>query len=149
LSVKLPLGEATKPLAQTVSGKWFEFPKNERGIEAVSFDFSSPTPMLSVRNATGVVKTAIGIGAWRKSDNGFANGLEGFLSVAEHPLVAASGAWSTEDVFNVKLVLYQTPFYSSLNFKFDGDRLLFDAEHNVAFGPTKLPQLVGRVTSTR
>jgi len=49
----------------------------------------------------------------------------------------------------VKLVLYQTPFYSSLNFKFDGDRLLFDAEHNVAFGPTKLPQLVGRVTSTR
>jgi Beta-lactamase class C and other penicillin binding proteins len=149
LSVKLPAGEATKPLAPTVSGKWFEFPKNERGIEAVSFDFSSPTPMLSVRTATGVVRTAIGVGAWRKSDNGFANGLDGFLSVSEHPLVATSGAWSAEDVFNVKLVLYQTPFYSSLNFKFDGDRLLFDAEHNVAFGPTKLPQLVGRVASTR
>jgi len=46
-------------------------------------------------------------------------------------------------------VLYQTPFYSSLVFKFDGDRLVFDAEHNVAFGPTKLPQLVGQAGSTQ
>jgi hypothetical protein len=46
-------------------------------------------------------------------------------------------------------VLYQTPFYSTLRFKFDGDRVLFDSEHNVAFGPTKLAQLVGRLESTR
>ena len=85
-----------------------------------------------------------------KVNTGFANGLEGFLEgYLKCVLVAASGAWSKDDVFNVKLSIYQTPFYSSLNFKFDGDRLLFDSEDNVAFGPTKLPQLVGRVASTR
>ena len=45
--------------------------------------------------------------------------------------------------------LYETPFYSTLAFRFDGDRLLLDAEHNVAFGPTKLPQLVGQATSIK
>jgi hypothetical protein len=48
----------------------------------------------------------------------------------------------------MKLVLYQTPYYSELTFKFDGDRLLFDAEHNVSFGSTNLPQLVGQAAST-
>ena len=125
------------------------FRKTNEGLKQCHLTSVRQLLRLVFAQSTGVIRTAIGVGAWRKSDNGFANGFEGFLSVPEHPLVAASGAWSAEDVFNVKLVLYQTPFYSSLNFKFDGDRLLFDAEHNVAFGPTKLPQLVGRVASTR
>ena len=65
-----------------------------------------------------------------------------------NPLVAASGAWTAPDIFTVKIVLYETPFYSTLNFKFDGDRLLLDAEHNVSFGPTKLPQLTGHIRTT-
>ena len=63
------------------------------------------------------------------------------------PKVAASGAWTADDVFTVKLVLYQTPLYSTLAFRFDGDRLLLDAEHHVAFGPTRPGQLVGRAVA--
>jgi len=149
LMVKLPSGQPTMPLASKVSGKWFSFPKNDRDIEAVSFDFNSPGPILNVRTTGGEIRTPIGIGSWRKTPNGFANGLDKFLTVPEQPLLAASGAWSANDVFNVKLLLYQTPFYSALTFKFDGDRLLFDAEHNVSFGPRSLPQLVGQAASTR
>jgi CubicO group peptidase (beta-lactamase class C family) len=149
LQVKLPSGDSTKPLTATVSGKWFEFPQNERGIQAVSFDFSSQAPVLTVRTANGNIRTAVGNGTWIKVENGFANGLEKFLSVPDHPLVAASGAWAADDEFDVKLVLYQTPFYSTLRFKFDGDRVLFDSEHNVAFGPTKLSQLVGKAEASR
>jgi len=148
LLVKLPSGQPATPLATQVSGKWFEFPENDRGVKAVSFDFNSPTPVLHVRTTSGETQTPIGIGSWRQTPNGFANGLEKSLSVPEQPLVAASGAWSANDVFNVKLVLYQTPYYSALTFKFDGDRLLFDAEHNVSFGPRKLPQLIGQAAST-
>lgn len=43
-----------------------------------------------------------------------------------------------------RLVPYQTPFYSTLSLQFEGDRLLFDSEHNVAFGPTKQPQVIGK-----
>jgi CubicO group peptidase (beta-lactamase class C family) len=149
LLVKLPSGQPSTPLASRVSGKWFEFPENDRGIQAVSFDFNSTTPVLIVRTAGGEIRTPLGIGSWRKTPNGFANGLVKFLTVPAQPLVAGSGAWSANDVFNVKLVLYQTPYYSALTFRFDGDRLLFDAEHNVSFGPTSLPQLVGQAVSTR
>ena len=149
LLVKVPSGQPTTPLAASVSGKWFEFPKNDRGIHALLFDFNSSSPVLIVRTAGGEIRTPIGNGSWRKTPNGFANGLNKFLTVPARPLLAASGAWSANDVFNVKLVLYQTPFYSELRFKFDGDRLLFDAEYNVSFGPTNLPQLVGKAASTR
>ena len=129
-----------------VSGKWFTFPENDRGLQAVSFDFNSATPVLTVRTKGGESKTTIGIGSWSKTPNGFANGLDKFLSVPDSPLVAAAGAWSADDVFSVKLVLYQTPFYSALTFKFAGEQLLLDAEHNVSFGPRNPPQLVGQAT---
>jgi len=148
LKVKLPTGQPTSSVAVKVSGKWFEFPQNDRNIQAVSFDFSSATPVLSVKTNNGLIKTQIGMGTWQKSVDVFSNGQDQFLSVLPHPLAGVSGAWSAEDVLSVKVVLYQTPFYSSLTFKFDGDKLVFDSEHNVAFGPTKLPQLVGQVSAT-
>jgi hypothetical protein len=90
----------------------------------------------------------IGRDTWTNSRGLFANGLDRALSVPANPSVAASGAWTAENTFTVKIVLSETPYYSTLNFKFDGDRLLFDSEHNVNFGPTKLQQLVGTVRAT-
>ena len=146
--MKLPTGQQTSAVAAKVSGKWFEFPQNDRNIQAVSFDFSGTTPVLLVKTNNGLIKTPIGMGNWQKSVDVFSNVQDQFLSVLPHPLAGVSGAWSAGDVFNVKVVLYQTPFYSSLTFKFDGDKLLFDSEHNVAFGPTKLGQLVGQASAT-
>jgi CubicO group peptidase (beta-lactamase class C family) len=149
LTLRLLSGQPTTPLAAKVSGRWYEFPENDRSIQAVALDFTSGSPTLVVRTAGGQTRTPIGIGSWTKSRGGFANGLDRFLSVPAPPLVAASGAWTADQVFTVKLALYETPFYSTLSFRFEGDRLLFDAQHNVAFGPTKLPQVVGQATSVK
>ncbi|MEP7274390.1 MAG: serine hydrolase [Acidobacteriota bacterium] len=149
LTVRLPSGKPTAPLAASVSGKWYEFPENARGIRAVSLDFASGSPVLVVRTADGETRTQIGIGAWGRTGSGFANGIDRFLSVPERPAMAASGAWTADDVFTMKLVAYETPFYSTLSFRFEGDRLLFDGDFNVAFGATKLPQLAGQVSSVR
>jgi CubicO group peptidase (beta-lactamase class C family) len=148
LTVKYATGQASSSLAAKVSGKWFEFPENDRGIKAVAIDFNSGSPTLMVRTSSGELRTAIGINTWARSRGSFTNGLDHFLSVPESPLVATSGAWSADDTFTVKILLPETPFYSTLNFQFDGDRLLFDAEHNVAFGATKLSQLIGQVRAT-
>lgn len=142
LKVKLPNGSTSSPISATVSGKWFEFSENDRGIKAVSLDFNSPT--LIVRTATGETRLTITGDAWSKGRGLFSNGLDRLLSVPANPLTATSGAWTSPDTFTVKIVLYETPYYSTLNFKFDGDRLLIDAEHNVSFGPTRLPQLIGQ-----
>ena len=149
LKVKFPSGAATSPLSSTVSGKWFEFADNDRGIKAVSFDFNSTSPALIVRTSTGETRMTIGRETWTNSRGMFANGLDRALSVPSNPLVAAAGAWSSDNTFTVKIVLAETPYYSTLNFKFDGDRLLFDSEHNVSFGVTKLPQLTGVVHATQ
>jgi len=148
LKVKFPSGAATSTISASVSGKWFEFPDNDRGIKALSFDFNSTLPALIVRTAGGETRMTIGRETWTNSRGLFANGLDRALSVPANPLVAASGAWSGENTFTIKIVLSETPYYSTLNFKFDGDRLLFDAEHNVYFGLTKLPQLVGQLRAT-
>ena len=148
LKVKFPNGSASSPISASVSGKWFEFPENNRGIKAISFDFNSTSPSIIIQTAAGETRMMLGRETWTNSRGQFTNGLERALSVPANPLVAASGAWSADDTFTVKIVLSETPYYSTMNFKFDGNRLLFDAEHNVYFGQTKLPQLVGLIRSS-
>ncbi|HEU4387386.1 MAG TPA: serine hydrolase [Blastocatellia bacterium] len=147
LMVKVPAGQTTSSLAAKLSGKWYEFQENDRGIRALAIDFAGGSAKFLVRTSAGETRTPIGSGSWAKSRGTFSNGLDRFLAVPSNPAVAAAGAWTAGDTFTVKLVLSETPFYSTLTLRFDGDRLVFDSEHNVAFGSTKLPQLVG-VAST-
>jgi CubicO group peptidase (beta-lactamase class C family) len=148
LTVKFQTGQPTSPTAAKVSGRWYEFPENERGLKALAFDFKGGSPALVVRTAAGETRTPVGFESWAKSRGGFANGLDRALGVPAQPLTAASGAWTGEDTYALKLVLYETPYYSTLTFKFDGERLLLNSEHNVWFGPTKLPQLVGQAAKS-
>jgi CubicO group peptidase (beta-lactamase class C family) len=144
LSVRMPAGRPSTPLASRVSRRWFELPHNDRGVEAIALDLTPHSPALLVRTAAGETRTAMGIGSWVRSPTGFATGMEKFLSVPSELAIAASGAWTTDSTFTVKLVAPETPFYSTLTFRFEGERLLFDTEHNVSFGPTKRAQLEGK-----
>lgn len=147
LSLRFPAGVSSSPLSSKVSGKWFELTDNDRGIKAIAFDFNSTSPTLLVRTASGELRTPFGVNSWAKSRGSFTNGLDRALSVPQNPLVAASGAWSAENTFTVKIVLYETPYYSTMNFKFDQDGVVIDSEHNVAFGSPKVPQMIGRAAT--
>ena len=144
LTVKFPSGSTSSAIATSVSGKWFEFSENDRGIKALSLDFSGSLPVLNVRTSSGESRLLIGTNTWAGGRGGFTNGVDGFLSVPANPLVAASGAWTTADTFTVKIVLPETPYYTMLRFKFEGDRVVLDGEHSVSFGPTKLAPLTGQ-----
>ena len=149
LTVKVPLGRPTAALAPRVSRRWYELPENDRGIRAIALDLRSRSPAVLVRTVAGESRTHIGIGSWVKNRTGFTNGIERLLSVPANPEVAASGAWTADSVFTLKLVAPQTPYYSTLTFRFDGERLLLDGEYNVSFGPTKLQQLEGKAARNR
>ena len=144
LTMRMPLGKQTSPVTATISGIWYTIPENERGITALSLDLTVQPPVLLVRTAAGETRTAVPVGSWSTPTPGFSNGLDRFLSVPANPSVAASGAWTTDDTFTIKLALTQTPFYSTLNLKFDGQRLLFSAKHNVGFGKTEVLELIGQ-----
>jgi CubicO group peptidase (beta-lactamase class C family) len=144
LRVKLPAGRATSPLARKVSGRWYDVAANDRGITAVSLDLGTKAPAMVVRTAAGETRTPLGLGTWVRSATGFANTIERQPSAPVHPQVAASGAWTADSVFTVKLVAPETPFYSTLTFRFDGDRVLVDSRQNVGFGATTMPSLEGK-----
>jgi len=90
------------------------------------------------------MRTPFGVGTWQRSNTGFANGLERLLAVPQQPVVALNGAWTADSVFALKIVAPETPYYTTMTFSFNGDAVTIDSEHNVAFGPTKLPRLTGR-----
>ena len=144
LTVRMPAGRAKTAISSRISRRWYVFPENDRGIRAIALVFTSPSPAILVRTSAGESRTPIGIGSWVKSRTGFANGMEKLLSVPSNPEVAASGAWTEDSVFTLKLVAPQTPYYSTLTFRFDGERLILDGSYNVSFGPTKLQQLEGK-----
>jgi CubicO group peptidase (beta-lactamase class C family) len=142
LKVPVVSGQPTSSLATKISGSWYDFPENDRGIRAAALEFNSKSSVLLIRAANGETRTPVGIGIWSTGGT-FANGIETLLSVPEHPLIAASGAWTSDDTFTVKLVAYQTPTYSTLHFRFRDNQLVLDSEYNVSFGTTALPQLIG------
>jgi CubicO group peptidase (beta-lactamase class C family) len=144
LAVQPAAGKPTSELAGAVSGKRFLFPDNERNIREISLAFAGETATLTVRTTDGENRINCGHGAWQKGRSSFVNGSGRPLLPAGDHAVAATGAWTEEDTYVVKMCLYETPFYVSLVFRFKGNRLFFDSEYNVAFGPTKLPQLVGQ-----
>ena len=149
LTMRTTAGKPTSPLAGAVSGRWYELPENPRGMRAVALDLSSSAPALLVRTATGETRTPIGVGKWVRTSTGFANGMERMLSVPAQPQVAASGAWTADSVFRVKLVAAETPFYSTLDFRFAGDRLVLEGQQNVSFGPVRPIKLEGRVAGSK
>jgi hypothetical protein len=145
LTVRVAPGRPTSAIASSISRRWYALPDNNRGLRAIALDLAPGAPALLVRSARGETRTPMGIGAWVRSAEGFTNGINGLLSVPEKTPIAASGAWTSDSVFTVKLVAPETPFYSVMTFRFDGDRLLLDGEYNVNFGPTKQAQLVGAI----
>jgi CubicO group peptidase (beta-lactamase class C family) len=143
LTVRPVAGNATSPLAPVVSGKRYVFPDNSRKIKAAALEFKAEEATLAVWTVSGEARIACGPGTWRKGKASFVNGVGGSMLALSEP-VAASGAWTGDDTFTVKLCLYETPFYTTMVFRFNGEQLMLDSEHNVAFGPTTLPQLVGQ-----
>ena len=147
LTMRTTAGKPTSPLARAISGRWYDLPENPRGIRAVALDLSPSAPALLVRTTSGETRTPLGVGKWVRTRSGFANGMERMLSVPAQPQVAASGAWTADSVFRVKLVAAETPFYSTLDFRFDGDRLVLESEQNASFGPNRPSRLEGRRAS--
>ena len=143
LAVHAPSGKPSSPLSASVSGKRFVFPFNDRQIEAVSLEFKSDGALLSLRTSSGESRIACSADTWRKGRSFFVNGPDKRMAMPSELPVAASGAWTAEDTYTVKLCFYQTPFSVTLIFRFKGDQLFFDSEYGVGFGPTTPPQMVG------
>jgi CubicO group peptidase (beta-lactamase class C family) len=137
LTLPMPRGAASSPVAAQISGKRFVFPANNQKLEAITFaSIAGNAPTLVVRVHGADYRLASGLGAWQK-------GRMAYGAMTNQP-VAVAGAWTADDIYTAKICFHETPTSVTASLKFSGDQLLYDAEYNVAFGPTKQPQLIGR-----
>ena len=140
LSLPPPAGKATSPTARRVSGRTYELPKNDDGIETIAVDLGKE-PTLVARSDGQEYRVPFGMGAWRRGGRlpmGRSRLQENATSA-----VAATGAWADDDTLVLKACFHETPFCATLSLRFAGDALVLDREMNVGFGPTKRPTLVG------
>jgi CubicO group peptidase (beta-lactamase class C family) len=140
LKLAPPQGQAVSPLAAQLSGKTYTFEHNYETLQSLSFDFENSQIAYQLRGRgkrRGKHSLAFGHGEW----------VEGITALgAQAPVrVAASGAWKSEDTFELTLCQYETPFTATLTCHFEGDQLFYDFKANVSFGPTERPQLIGKL----
>ncbi|MHC4520598.1 MAG: serine hydrolase domain-containing protein, partial [Planctomycetota bacterium] len=126
-----------------VLGKTYVFGANERKLETITLEDAGDGAVTLAARLDGVERRiTCGRGAWQKGRMAWGRLAWGRLS--EQP-AAASGGWTAGDTFTARLCFYETPYVFTVRLRFVGEELQFNAEANVAFGPTKEPQLTGRV----
>jgi CubicO group peptidase (beta-lactamase class C family) len=140
LALPTPAGKSTSPTSRRVSGRIYELPKNEDGIEAVGLELGREATLV-VRSDGRERRLPVGLGEWRRGGT-LPMGRVRLMEEPEYR-VAAAGAWTDDDTFTVKACFHDTPFCATLGLRFAGDALVLDREMNVGFGPTKRPTLVG------
>ena len=145
LSLPVQTGAAHSGREREVSGKTYAFGENELGLKSVEADFASSGPALVFVDADGTHRIACGLGAWARGRTDFQKRISMLFDRPDQG-IAASGAWNDSDTFVAKLCFDETPYTITARFRFAGEQVFLDLEHNQRWGPTKRPQLVGRRT---
>jgi CubicO group peptidase (beta-lactamase class C family) len=143
LSLPVQTGTAHSAREREISGKSYVFDENEMGIKSAELDFTAGNPVLVFKDADGTHTIACGLGAWVRGRTGFQKRISSLFDRPDQG-IATSGAWSDSDTFVAKLCFNETPYTITASFKFAGEQLLLDFEHNLRWGLTKRPQLVGK-----
>jgi CubicO group peptidase (beta-lactamase class C family) len=143
LEIRAVQGAATSPMAAKVLNRKYVFPANEQKIESLALSSSDAGQTLTLSGKLDGKEMTIPCGyqGWKK---GRAPLMGGRLAQFPDEPMGGTFAWSSDDACAIKFCAYETPFHTTFTLKFDGDQVTLDSEANVAFGPTKRPQLVGR-----
>jgi CubicO group peptidase (beta-lactamase class C family) len=136
LAIPTQDGAATSPQAKAIAGKRYVFSENRPKLEAIKFAPAGENgeQAITLKIAGKDQKIVAGQGAWEKGTMTFNDGPE---------KIAASGAWTADDTYTLKVLRYEGPFATQYRLHFAGDTVTVDAEQNVGGGPTPPPTLVG------
>ena len=108
-------------------------------VESISFDFDNNGCICTIRDDRNVHQVACGNGQWRKRKTTF-NSTDGHTL----HLVAASGAWTADDIYEMKCCFVETSVRSTITCHFVEDTVRIDWHENASFMEGKISQLKGR-----
>jgi CubicO group peptidase (beta-lactamase class C family) len=135
-------GNASSPQAAKASGVKYVLESNALRWESISLDFDAEGATLHVDSAGRETTIPVGHGSWRRGGEMHRDGA--LRSSVRWDKVAATGAWIADDAYQVKAVMYETPYYMTATFRFAGDQITVEARDNVSFGDPTFPSFSGR-----
>jgi CubicO group peptidase (beta-lactamase class C family) len=136
----LPLPEGSSSALETaVSGRSYRFAANDLQIQQLSLEFDAERVVLRVRDNRGEHELVAGRDAWLQGET--------TLDQRGRLRVAAAGAWTALDTYELRLWYIETPFSPTITCRFDDDRVRFTYRLNASFGPTEFPPIEGRCLS--
>jgi CubicO group peptidase (beta-lactamase class C family) len=139
-------GQLSSPAASKVSGQRYHFTGKRIPLQAIAFDFGRDEDIFTVQDARGEHRVICGHGAWITGETTW-NPLDPrrTAGAARQP-IAASGAWTTDDTYELRLCFTGTPHCVTVICKFAVNKVKLKFRINVSFGPTEFPQLIGQIT---
>lgn len=137
LSLPLVQGQSLPADAEQWSGKTYLLESNDLKLEQVAIQFGPDTSTLIVRDARGEHPLQVGHNMWLKGmDDLRGNGIEP---------VAACGAWTAEDTFEVRVCYYAGEFCPIMRFHYAGSELRLEVDPNVSWETPTVTTIAGRV----
>jgi CubicO group peptidase (beta-lactamase class C family) len=138
LSLPLPEGQPSSPGAEQRSEKTYQLESNDLKLESVAIKFGAECNTVTLRDEGGEHSMRIGRGRWLK-------GTTDARGHSDEP-VAAGGAWTAEDTYEMRVCYYEAVFCPVLSFLYTSDELRLEIEPNVSWGPTTPMTITGRLT---
>jgi hypothetical protein len=133
LSFAVVEGQASSLLAEQVSGKTFNLESSELELESITLDFGDGKSKLVVRGERGEHAIPVGYGAWQMGRSGY----------SDEP-VAACGAWTAADTFEVRLCYTERVYCPIFRFHFAGSELQIEGDPNVFWTLTDVRTITGQ-----
>jgi CubicO group peptidase (beta-lactamase class C family) len=138
-------GQPSSPVASNVSGQRYHFMGKRARLRTISFDFGRDEDIFAVQDDRGKHRVISGRGAWAAGTTTW-NPLNPRPTAGDPRLpVAASGAWATDDTYELRLCFTETPHCVAVICQFAADKAKLKFRINVSFGPTEFPQLIGQM----
>jgi CubicO group peptidase (beta-lactamase class C family) len=137
LSLLPPKGQPSSPRADQWSEKTYKLESNDLKLESVAIKFGAERGTVIVRDEGGEHSIQVGRGTWLK-------GTTDARGHGDEP-VAAGGAWTAEDTYEVRVCYYEAVFCPVFRFHYTSGELRLEVEPNVSWGSTTPTTIMGRV----
>jgi len=124
-------GSVRSPRVEKLVGKRYRFDKNHKGMKWAIFEFEDTVWKISFQDRYGRHFLEGNYSGWTEIEDG------------EHQ-VAVSGRWTTEDILEILVCDFRTPFITHYKFQFDRNHVLCEVVDNVSSDERIRPAFVGR-----
>jgi CubicO group peptidase (beta-lactamase class C family) len=146
LALTPPTGQSTSPLADRISGKTFKLGSNDLGLQSASFVFGKDGCRCTFKDTEQEYPIACGAGRWQRGETALPGTPPRLISggaprSGTKSKLAASGAWTEQNTFQMVLRYYETPHHDTVTCRFDEDKLHVGFMNSIAqMSPTPQDQ---------